>query len=173
MKRKHTAPAASTGGLPQPMAAPQLEFVDGRIVVRESSLVVGAEPNMLLEEGEAQNPATYHSYRPKSANASARWGIEETRFFFRAIQQVGQDFSLMQGRSVLPFEASACCVLSHWICSVSSWENQRSNQEEIRQVSIHYMRFARRLLSSPGLPCVGKTNRIQSSSGQPYRTACL
>jgi hypothetical protein len=78
------------------VAAPQLEFIDGRMVVRESSLMVGNEPNMTLEEGELQNPATYTSYRLKSLKSTARWGIEETRAFYTALRQVGQDYSLMQ-----------------------------------------------------------------------------
>lgn len=88
--------------LPRPTAsmAPQVDFVDGRIVIRESSLVVGAEPTALLEDGEALRPASYSSYRVTSVLGSVKWGIEETRTFYHALRQVGQDYSLMQ--SFLP-----------------------------------------------------------------------
>ena len=88
--------------MPRPTAtmAPQVDFVDGRIVIRESSLVVGAEPTALLEEGEALRPASYSSYRVTSVLSSAKWGVEETRTFYDALRQVGQDYSLMQ--SFLP-----------------------------------------------------------------------
>ena len=89
LRRPVARPTAQT-------TAPQVDFVDGRIVIRESSLVVGTEPTALLEEGEALRPANYSSYRVTSVLSSAKWGVEETRTFYSALRQVGQDYSLMQ-----------------------------------------------------------------------------
>ena len=89
-------PSSSRGPV---VTAPQLEFVDGKFVVRESSLVLGHDSlpsHLTLEEGVVDHPATYTSYRMKTFNSKAPWGVEETRTFYRAIQQVGLDYSLLQ-----------------------------------------------------------------------------
>ena len=86
------------------VTAPQLEFVDGKFVVRESSLVLGHDSlpsHLALEEGVVDHPATYTSYRMKTFNSKAPWGVEETRTFYRAIQQVGLDYSLLQCTRIL------------------------------------------------------------------------
>ena len=79
-------------------SGPQLQIVDGRIVLNESSLVVQDPTNAEGEyeevvEGVHAN-ATYYSFSRRKP--TAKWGIEETRLFYDALRQCGTEFSLMQ-----------------------------------------------------------------------------
>ncbi len=77
---------------------PQVEFVNGKIVVKESSLVV---QDQSYADGEYEEvaegshaTATYFSFLKR--RKSAAWGLEETRLFYAALRQCGTEFSLMQ-----------------------------------------------------------------------------
>jgi len=86
-----------------PAQGPQVAFINGEMVVIESSLVV-QEPSTTTTgepEGEYEEviegthaTATYRSFQRKQRQD--RWGIEETRHFFAALRQCGTEFSLMQ-----------------------------------------------------------------------------
>lgn len=79
---------------------PQVEIVNGQIVLKESSLVIGAnEPTVLEEEyeeveEEVNAMSKYSSFL--NHRHSPAWGIEETRLFYDALRQCGTEFSLMQ-----------------------------------------------------------------------------
>ncbi len=78
-------------------SGPQVEIINGNIVVKESSLTVSqdAEIGEYEEIEEGLNPtATYSSFQNRSKTAN--WGMEETRTFYHALRQCGTDFSLMQ-----------------------------------------------------------------------------
>ena len=79
---------------------PQVEIIDGKIVLKESSLVVQeAAPAQVegvyeeVEEG-THAVATYKSFLREQKYE--RWGLDETRRFFAALRQCGTEFSLMQ-----------------------------------------------------------------------------
>jgi len=78
-------------------SGPQVEIIDGKIVVKESSLTVAPETTVddyeEIEEG-IHPTATYSSFRNKIK--TTRWGLEETRRFYQALRQCGTDFTLMQ-----------------------------------------------------------------------------
>ncbi|KAJ1455948.1 hypothetical protein M885DRAFT_518847 [Pelagophyceae sp. CCMP2097] len=93
---------------PQPPAAaaaaaavvdrPTVEIIDGRIVVNQASLVIPVQPAVVevIEEvyedvGTIAAPSSYAGRGHKE-----RWGLEETRRFYSAVQQCGTDFTLMQ-----------------------------------------------------------------------------
>jgi hypothetical protein len=90
---------------------PQVELVNGNIVLKESSLVMpdpaGDEEeyddviNSAAEGGAGgaagggpQKPATYNSFLKRKSGS--RWGVEETWLFYKALRQCGTEFSLMQ-----------------------------------------------------------------------------
>eukprot|EP01035_Chromulina_nebulosa_P027587 gene27587-36300_t len=81
---------------------PRVEFIDGKMVIKESSLEVGNDNNYNediagfeeIEESANQSNVTYSSFMNKSA--PLRWGIEETHLFYQALSQCGTNFSLMQ-----------------------------------------------------------------------------
>ena len=94
---------AATGvalGLAPHALAPQVQVVNGRIVVNEHSLTVAAAPEAAAgpaalqrveESGSRLNSAT-HGQRTKSE----RWNAQDTGLFFRALSQFGTDFSLIE-----------------------------------------------------------------------------
>ena len=90
---------------------PQVELVNGNIVLKESSLVMpdpaGDEEeydDVINSAGEGgaggaagggpQKPATYNSFLKRKSGS--RWGVEETWLFYKALRQCGTEFSLMQ-----------------------------------------------------------------------------
>jgi len=91
-------PLAALGGL-----APQVQVVNGRIVVNEQSLTVAAPAGgdaaaaaggalrRVEESGAKLNSATY-SNRTKPE----RWSTADTGLFYRALAQFGTDFSLIE-----------------------------------------------------------------------------
>ena len=91
---------------PEP-AGPVVRIVDGEIVLQESSLVVAGnqtanqtvdETEFDVVEEEAQLGgvgSTYASFRKNPVKAT-RWSVEETRKFYEALRQVGQDFGTME-----------------------------------------------------------------------------
>ena len=78
----------------------RVEFVDGKMTVIQSSLVVGGQESGLAEgEYEEIEEGVHASSRYSSflnRKKPARWGLEETRLFYSAVQQCGTEFSLMQ-----------------------------------------------------------------------------
>ena len=76
---------------------PQVEFINGKIMLRESSLVVQDS----TAEGEYEEvvegihaTATYFSFLKR--RSGFKWGFEETWLFYKALRQCGTEFSLMQ-----------------------------------------------------------------------------
>lgn len=79
---------------------PRVEIVNGKIVLKESSLVVGEKESTIVE-GEYEEieegihaTSRYSSFLIKKK--STPWGIEETRLFYQALRQCGTEFSIMQ-----------------------------------------------------------------------------
>jgi hypothetical protein len=89
---------------------PQVDFVDGELVVRNSTLFPSAnrvstsaiddEFGTAIEEDESTAlgivQARYDSYTTKTRTKPSRWSVDETRAFYRALRQCGSDFSMMQ-----------------------------------------------------------------------------
>ena len=88
---------------------PQVEIIDGEIVVRDHSLIGGvqqrtathlidAEFGTAIVEDETTAlgavQAKYDSYTNRTTNR--KWGVDETKSFYRALRQCGSDFSMMQ-----------------------------------------------------------------------------
>eukprot|EP00898_Chlorokybus_atmophyticus_P000547 jgi/Chlat1/1493/Chrsp12S02027 len=100
---KDTAPAARTPAPPPPttsVQAPQVQIIDGRIVVNEASLLMtaGAENAPVhgafrrVEEGAPLlNSATY-----SNRTIPERWSAEDTEIFYQAMTHFGTDFTLIQ-----------------------------------------------------------------------------
>mmetsp|Transcript_1669 Transcript_1669/g.2643 ORF Transcript_1669/g.2643 Transcript_1669/m.2643 type:complete len:290 (+) Transcript_1669:138-1007(+) len=91
-KRDDTATSTQASG-------PQVEIVNGKIVLKESSLnapsLSSTTHDDFEEVEEGIHPtAKYSSFVP--SRHSAIWGIEETKRFYEALRQCGTDFSLMQ-----------------------------------------------------------------------------
>ncbi len=81
--------------------APQVRIVDGQIVVNEESLVVTADSsanvshedyNVVVETG---NHVTSHSFLT-NRTTTEKWSTEETELFYKALQQYGTDFSIIE-----------------------------------------------------------------------------
>jgi hypothetical protein len=79
---------------------PQVEIVDGKIVLKESSLLISGPEATVMEgdyeevEEDMHAMSKYSSFMDK--RKSSAWGIEETRLFYGALRQCGTEFSLMQ-----------------------------------------------------------------------------
>jgi transcription factor TFIIIB component B'' len=90
--------------------APQVEIIDGEMVVRNSTLfsttnrvstsAIDDEFGTAIEEDESTAlgivQAKYDSYTTKTRSKPSRWGVDETRAFYKALRQCGSDFSMMQ-----------------------------------------------------------------------------
>jgi transcription factor TFIIIB component B'' len=78
---------------------PQVEIVNGKIVLKESSLVLNSNTNAAFDEYEEVTEgihptATYSSFVKR--RHSPAWGVEETRLFYQALRQCGTEFTMMQ-----------------------------------------------------------------------------
>jgi len=76
-----------------------VEIVDGKIVLKESSLEVGTtarQPASFYEEvtEDATMSATYHSFVTRIQTLP--WGTEETVYFYDKLRKVGADFTSME-----------------------------------------------------------------------------
>jgi transcription factor TFIIIB component B'' len=109
-----TAAAAAVNGTINKTAeknnAPQVEIIDGEMVVRNSTLfsttnrvstsAIDDEFGTAIEEDESTAlgivQAKYDSYTTKTRSKPSRWGVDETRAFYKALRQCGSDFSMMQ-----------------------------------------------------------------------------
>ncbi|CAM6085016.1 unnamed protein product [Calypogeia fissa] len=80
--------------------APQVQVVNGRIVINEHSLTIGAyatsrlntETYTRVEENAPR--LNYNSYRDKTPKE--RWKAEDTDVFYLALKQFGTDFEIIQ-----------------------------------------------------------------------------
>ena len=94
------AAAAAPARRPGPAAASRasVQIVNGQIVVAEQSLEVEEPPDddaSLVEVVEGTDmSATSASFT--SRVQTERWGLEETKKFYEALQRFGTDFTLMQ-----------------------------------------------------------------------------
>lgn len=79
---------------------PQVQVINGQIVINEQSLTVNAaveratalsDFTRVEENGTKLNSATYANY-----TKAEKWTREDTEFFFQALRQFGTDFSLIQ-----------------------------------------------------------------------------
>ena len=92
-------------------AGPQVEVVNGQIVVAQSSLLPNPETRTSTElidkefgdavEDETSSQlgaiqARYDSYVTNPRQRPQRWGVNETKSFYRALRQCGTDFQMMQ-----------------------------------------------------------------------------
>ena len=91
-------PQAPPSGL-KPIMAPQVQVIDGNIVINPQSLTVNASVEKTVhasefrhveENGNRLNAASY-SRRVKAE----KWSKEDTELFYRAMTQFGTDFSLI------------------------------------------------------------------------------
>ncbi|KAL3804524.1 hypothetical protein HJC23_002563 [Cyclotella cryptica] len=92
--------------------APQVEIIDGEIVVRHSSLMPDPQhrtPTSLIDEefgtaiieDESSSSlgiiqAKHDSYLTNPRTRPSRWSVDETKAFYRALRQCGTDLSMMQ-----------------------------------------------------------------------------
>lgn len=76
----------------------RVEMIDGKIVIKESSLIVNEAAINETEYEEVEEGALITSRYSSFTNrkAAKMWGIEETRLFYSALRQCGLEFSLMQ-----------------------------------------------------------------------------
>ncbi len=85
-------------------SGPLVEIVNGEIVIKESSMIVGGrrtteevdremEGAVVVEENTGIT-ATYNSFTKRQK--VKRWSVQETRKFFLALRQCGTDFSTME-----------------------------------------------------------------------------
>lgn len=80
--------------------APQVQVINGRIVINEQSLTIGAYATSRLNTDtytrvEENAPRlNYNSYREKTP--TERWKVEDTDVFYLALKQFGTDFELIQ-----------------------------------------------------------------------------
>lgn len=76
----------------------RVEMIDGKIVIKESSLIVNDATINETEYEEVEEGALITSRYSSFANRrpAKLWGIEETRLFYNALRQCGLEFSLMQ-----------------------------------------------------------------------------
>ncbi|MCO5609550.1 hypothetical protein L7F22_063779 [Adiantum nelumboides] len=78
--------------------APQVQIVDGQIVINEQSLVVNAHPKddirsyRRVEETHAK--LNYHSYMKRTRTQT--WRPDETELFYQALREFGTNFAMIQ-----------------------------------------------------------------------------
>ncbi len=82
-----------------PKVGPQVEFINGKIMIRESSLVVNYDNASNIQEYEEVTEgiyptATYASFLNR--RPTPIWSMEETKLFYTCLQRCGTEFSVMQ-----------------------------------------------------------------------------
>ena len=92
-----TATATATAPV---VVGPQVEIVNGQIVINQKSLEVVSRPEEAGEEGwmeevieDPTQAATYNSFTNRTK--TTRWTEDETRLFYQALRQCGTDFTTM------------------------------------------------------------------------------
>ena len=91
--------ATATAAAAVAVVGPQVEIVNGQIVINQKSLEVvprPEEPDETMEEvhEDPQQAATYNSFTTRTK--TTRWTAEETRKFYMALRQCGTDFTTME-----------------------------------------------------------------------------
>ena len=101
----------TTTTTPPEAEGPQVEIINGEIVISQKSLPSHPETRTSTDQidkefgtvVEDETPtqlgavqAKYDSYMTKPRAKSKRWSVEETKAFYRALRQCGTDFSMMQ-----------------------------------------------------------------------------
>jgi transcription factor TFIIIB component B'' len=80
------------------VSGPRVEIINGKIVIKESSLVVNNDTTIEGEYEEVTEgiyaTATYSSFLQRKR--SSAWSVDETRFFYQTLRQCGTEFSMMQ-----------------------------------------------------------------------------
>lgn len=76
-----------------------VEIVNGKIVVKQSSLVLNPTNPLMYDDYEEvvednYPTATYSSFLKRQP--SPAWNVEETRLFYQAVRQCGLEFTMMQ-----------------------------------------------------------------------------
>lgn len=78
--------------------APQVQIIDGRIVINQESLTVTAHPKDDIRNyrrvEETHSKLNYHSYMKKTPKLS--WRKEETELFYKALREFGTNFAMIQ-----------------------------------------------------------------------------
>lgn len=107
---KHTNSENLPVALPPPdeakdeRSAPFVEIINGEIVIKESSMIVGGRrtteevdrelEGAIVEEENVGITATYNSFTKRQK--TSRWTVQDTRNFYLALRQCGTDFSTME-----------------------------------------------------------------------------
>ncbi|CAK4133955.1 unnamed protein product [Aphanomyces euteiches] len=89
-RRENVPPRNLSAGMPQ------VEFVDGQIVVAEHSLTVHEDELMGDEDAEPEDERLGRGGYLTGRRSSKRWSHLETKQFFYGLSQVGTDFTLME-----------------------------------------------------------------------------
>ena len=99
------APVPAPVSVPRPVkVGPRLHFVNGRLVVDESSLTVPSghdeDPTAMLDQlEEVDDTAVVATATSFSSRAKGRtWTDDETRLFYRSLRMFGLDFGLLNTR---------------------------------------------------------------------------
>lgn len=73
-------------------------MIDGKMVIKESSLIVNDAAINETEYEEVEEGALVNSRYSSFTNRrpAKAWGLEETRLFYNVLRQCGLEFSLMQ-----------------------------------------------------------------------------
>lgn len=76
----------------------RVEMIDGKMVIKESSLIVNDAAINETEYEEVEEGALVNSRYSSFTNRrpAKAWGLEETRLFYNVLRQCGLEFSLMQ-----------------------------------------------------------------------------
>ena len=97
-------PSARTEPENDNRSGPLVEIINGEIVIKESSMIVGGRQTteevdreldgaVVVEESTGIT-ATYNSFTKRQK--TSRWTVEETRKFYLALRQCGTDFTTME-----------------------------------------------------------------------------
>lgn len=99
--RTHTS-AGTMPSLHETNQAVQMRFVDGRMVIDESSLHVSRTEEQVFEEADMVEEVAGHKFVNSSTNGkksglkrTPRWTADETDEFFRAVSMWGTDFEMI------------------------------------------------------------------------------
>lgn len=82
-----------------PSTGPMVEIINGKIVVKQSSLVLNQTNPLMYDDYEEivednYPTATYSSFLKRQP--SPAWTVDETRLFYQAVRQCGLEFTMMQ-----------------------------------------------------------------------------
>jgi hypothetical protein len=94
--KKSALKPSSQSGLDE---GPTVEIVNGKIVLKESSLVINNNNTANYDEYEEiqednRPKATYSSFSKREKSSS--WSLDETKLFYDALRQCGTEFTMME-----------------------------------------------------------------------------